>query len=491
MVIKIMVAGMVAAVQDDRDRHRYSQIHRLVRADGLGEWTSALDDIFSGPTSQFLLPEARDVRKQFTQKVGVGNWQYEALAALRESLAALGADVGGMPGKGSCGQWFQDFVTLRNKTRGHGAARPSSLALVCQLLEKSIDTITDNLSPFQLPWAYIRRNLSGKYRVSVMGGDGSVFDSIKRRTDVAIEDGVYVALGPLCRVELLESDPDLIDFYLPNGAFNDKRHEILSYITGDCKFRDSRPYLLPATQLPPSETQGLGNLDVQGNCFGNLPTVQKGYISRQNLERTLREQLRLETHPIVTLNGPGGIGKTSLALEVLWQLAHEPEPRFAEIVWFSARDIDLLPDGPKVVRPHGVTLDDFAAEHANLLEPTDRCSKGFKPTEFLARQLEKSDYGPTLFVFDNFETVRSPGEIFAWLDTYIRQPNKILITTRIRGEFRADYPVEVGGMSDEESMALIKSTSDNLGIWHLLNDEYCQEPIRESGELLSNVVDEG
>jgi hypothetical protein len=40
--------------------------------------------------------------------------------------------------------------------------------------------------------------------------------------------------------------------------------------------------------------------------------------------------------------------------------------------------------------------------------------------------------GPFLFVFDNFETVVSPGEAFAWIDTYIRSPNKALITTRIR-----------------------------------------------------------
>jgi hypothetical protein len=38
MVTKTIVAGLVAAIVDDRDRHRYRLLHRLVRADGLGEW---------------------------------------------------------------------------------------------------------------------------------------------------------------------------------------------------------------------------------------------------------------------------------------------------------------------------------------------------------------------------------------------------------------------------------------------------------------------
>ena len=64
-----------------------------------------------------------------------------------------------------------------------------------------------------------------------------------------------------------------------------------------------------------------------------------------------------------------------------------------------------------------------------------------------------------LFVFDNFETVVSPAETFAWLDTYIRLPNKVLITTRIRGNFKADFPIHVGGMTDSECETLISTTA--------------------------------
>jgi hypothetical protein len=39
MTTKTVAAGVIAAVIDDRDRQRYRQLHRLVRADGLGDWT--------------------------------------------------------------------------------------------------------------------------------------------------------------------------------------------------------------------------------------------------------------------------------------------------------------------------------------------------------------------------------------------------------------------------------------------------------------------
>jgi len=64
-----------------------------------------------------------------------------------------------------------------------------------------------------------------------------------------------------------------------------------------------------------------------------------------------------------------------------------------------------------------------------------------KAIDYLARSLTKSGEGPLLFVFDNFETVRNPAELYRWLDTYVRLPNKVLITTRFR-EFKGDYPLE-------------------------------------------------
>jgi len=87
--------------------------------------------------------------------------------------------------------------------------------------------------------------------------------------------------------------------------------------------------------------------------------------------------------------------------------------------------------------------------------------------------------GPCLFVFDNFETMRNPVEMFKWIDTYIRLPNKVLITTRLR-DFKGDYPVDVSGMGDSEARELIEKTSSFLGITSLLNETYKDELIEKS-----------
>ncbi len=71
-------------------------------------------------------------------------------------------------------------------------------------------------------------------------------------------------------------------------------------------------------------------------------------------------------------------------------------------------------------------------------------------------------FNRALFVFDNFETLTNPEEIFEWLNTYIRNPNKILITSRISRNFKADYPIEIRGMEEEESRELIKIFSSKL-----------------------------
>jgi|SRR5580658_300410 hypothetical protein len=63
-LVKITCTGMVAALCDDVDRHRYRLSHRLVRADGVGEWYGALDEILNGPASQCLPAEAKTEQRE-------------------------------------------------------------------------------------------------------------------------------------------------------------------------------------------------------------------------------------------------------------------------------------------------------------------------------------------------------------------------------------------------------------------------------------------
>jgi hypothetical protein len=342
--------------------------------------------------------------------------------------------------------------------------------------------MSDNFPLLQREWVYLHKNLSGKYRVTKLSETDSRFGILKgsRIPDDlrSLQNGIYIHIGSPCRVDLLESDADATDFFLPNGAFTDTKYELISYLSDSTRNGDSTRYSAPATALPKSETHGLGQLNVQGNVFGNVPPTPNGYVDRIMLQKDLRECLLDDRHPIVTLVGRGGIGKTALALSVLHEI--ERLERFGGILWLSARDIDLLPEGPKLVSADVLSLKDMAKEFERLTEPQGAKTKGFDAVTYIGGALTESPFGfPILFAFDNFETVRGPGDLYAFLDAHIRLPNKILITTRSR-DFKADFPVEVSGMTEEESEQLIDIVADNLAIRQSLTPEYRNQLIRES-----------
>ena len=445
MLAKLVIAGLVAAVQDDRDRNRYRLEHQLVRASGLGTWADVIDDVLTGPSSLFLDPRAYPTQQELTQSMPAHTWQERVLTDISDSIRLVGLTEPERSTRFQGRDWFKRFVQLRNGTRGHGAPSTTVLGLACTPLKRSILELASNISLFALPWAYLHRNLSGKYRVTAWSNLDETLENLKRDNSQSLTDGVYVSLREPRRVNLMESDAEGSDYWFANGGFADSRYEMLSYITNDRQFLPSEPYLHPVEQLPPSATQGIGLLDARNNTFTNLPDPPAKYVLRPQLEGELAEQLADPTrHFIVTLTGRGGIGKTSTALQVITTLIESDQCPYDVVVWFSARDIDLLESGPKIVQPDGVSIDDFAKEYARLLNPGEMHVRGFDHREYLARQLSGNTIGPTLFVFDNFETTTSPQEVFRWLDTYVRNPNKVLITSRDR-RFTGDYVFKSAG----------------------------------------------
>lgn len=478
---KIVTIQLVSSILLDKERTKYKYEHQLVRGNAVGVFAATLDEIIINYRDKLNRDFTLNELKDLTMKTKVNSWQYDSIALLNQLCDNLKISLQPLPVKVSLNRWFSDFTTLRNKSKGHGALTPSKLALNAELLEKSIKLIEDNYYGFtDRSWAYLYQNLSGKYKVSPLTENIFPFESLKTSDQYRnkYNNGSYCFIDNPVSINLLYSSPELDDFFVPNGNYRKGEFEVLSYLTGSSYRVKDDKYTLPVTELPKSHTEGIGILDVQGESFGNLPPKPYIYINRDAIENEINNQLRnFYMSPIITLLGKGGIGKTTTALNCLHELAKEEHFQF--VLWFSSRDIDLMQDGPKVVKAKVFSIQDIADEYCRLLE-IKKASKKEKLETFQEGLSTESTLGKTLFVFDNFETIDDPLEVYNWLYQYIRPPNKILITSRESRDFKGDYPIEIGKMSHNECKELIEIHSTEMGIGQYLNTEYVNKVINES-----------
>lgn len=479
LISKINVAVVVAAIQNDRQNLRYGILHQLIRADGIGEWSRALDEAVSGPTSQNFLSSLFEIRREFNERNGKGSWQHESTKLILEIIADIKDEPPQILEKIAFRSWFSAFAELRNKTRGHGATTPAAASRYAASMAESIRLICENSSVFKLPWAYLHRNLSGKYRVIPLGGDSESFSSLKSAAAIDGENyrnGIYFWSEKPIFVDLVQSDADATDFFVPNGGFSPGSisYELLSLITDTRLKGDAKPYVLPPGERPASETEGKGAFYILNNTLTNAPFNIPDYISRPALEAKVKEVVTNDRHPIITLVGRGGVGKTSLALALLGDVSKSD--RFDAVIWFSARDIDLTVSGAKPVQPRVLTEADISKQYISLIREFVPISpdQAKNPVATMATHLGDSPLGKTLFIFDNFETLSSPVDLFNWIDMNIRIPNKVVITSRFR-DFKADYPVEILGMEESEATILIRGVASKLGISAFIGESQVAE----------------
>lgn len=480
LVVKLMTVGLAAAVRNDRERLRYGTEFRLVRSANIGDWLSELQSLAEGPASAIMADDAAQERRDLTQKFGTGDDSWQRVAHDKLILASTpeGQREQLMQEKKSLLQALRTFPHLRNATKGHGAPSAADCARMSTALDAALDAIVENYSAFLKPWAYIQQTLQGKYRVSTITVRSDAFQDLTRDRDFNLPNGVYRDFnGQLLAVPLVYTDESLTDFYLANGCYSEGKFETLSYVTGVKKDIIGNQYSTPPSRLPASVTGSAPIMDITGQTFTNLPNLVDGYIERPDLQAELEKVLLDDRHPIVTMKGPGGAGKTSTTLRTLSKIAHSGH--FVAIFWLSARDVDLSEHGPQPVKPDILDESDVADQYLRLWDPDNKERSGTRRIESFRSALSTSD-GPFLFVFDNYETVRDGRDLYATLDAYIRLPNKILITTRDRS-FKADWPIEVGGMQPKEFNELVLSLGAKLGLESRLSNKVLDALFDESG----------
>ena len=173
----------------------------------------------------------------------------------------------------------------------------------------------------------------------------------------------------------------------------------------------------------------------------NIPVQRTGLVGREKEVAAAKELLLRQDVRLLTVTGPGGIGKTRLALEVTKDLRET----FAGGIYFVAlsalRDPALF--ASVIVQTLGI-----------------REAGGQSPLEILKRNFQDSQRAPALLLLDNFEHLMQAAPAVAELLTL--GPNlKILVTSRaalhIYGEH--EFPVPPLALPDSQSRPSVEALS--------------------------------
>ncbi len=181
----------------------------------------------------------------------------------------------------------------------------------------------------------------------------------------------------------------------------------------------------------PSVAVTVGEISPALTTRDNLPRERDAFVGRGAEAATLRAHL--DRSPLVTVTGPGGVGKTRLVLHVARSLLGDfPKVAFCDLTEARSADGILY----AVARAFDVAL-------------------GSDPVAQLGHAI--AGRGRSLLVMDNFEQVveHAAATVGAWLD---RAPDAVFLVTsreplRLRGE--SVFPLDVLSLPLEESPATL------------------------------------
>ena len=167
----------------------------------------------------------------------------------------------------------------------------------------------------------------------------------------------------------------------------------------------------------------------------NLPIAEyeeTGFIGRREERQKLMNWLQTDQR-VITVVGPGGIGKTALTLQVCYDLLDSSQCDFENIVWVSLKTQYLTADGIRDI----ANAVDNQAQLINEISEEIEVDTGNAPSANWDDVIAHMRSAKTLLVIDNLETL---GSDIRDLAIAIPQGSKLLLTSRVGlGEIEVRY----------------------------------------------------
>lgn len=169
-------------------------------------------------------------------------------------------------------------------------------------------------------------------------------------------------------------------------------------------------------------TPNFNSVYISPSVEHNLPMVDyedTGFVGREDVKRQIIKKLK-SAHPIISIIGDGGIGKTSTVLSCIYDIIDEPDFPFEKVIWVTLKTKSLQNGEFKDIK-------NSIKSFADSIEKNEILRKE-KMTN-IELLLSYMEIYKTLFILDNLETINSSEVRDLFED--LPMGSKILITSRI------------------------------------------------------------